>query len=450
MSLLVPLWFLFLIAMAVLFEMQTHWISRFSVFSVLLFGLFVRYGVAVPFSDTVNASVTGIPIGQGQLINYYIALTLTYLGILGGAWLTTRVGTRWTPVRVTAPWHVDPRALFLIGGGILALVVLVWILLPWQSFSSGLAQFTSRHTQIDYRGHRVAYGSYTLYANSLLTYLGSFARFALMPAVLWILFFHGRGSLRGRALFAVALVVLAAIALASGQKTPLLLLAVGYIVAQLVDSGWRRLLNWKLLAAAVVIVIAVPILYKVQYPAASLRQAVSAGLFRSTEEYSRVAQLRFIFYPDRHPYLHGFSSFVVRTAAHLVGISTGDAVSPETYIPNKVLGPQYQGTWNAGFFADAWADFGFAGVVVTALLAGILLALIAKWYALSPKGPAEKGTYTALCLAALFLTEVAFTTTLWTYGLLTSFLVYLAVRAFPQRTHVPIPAPPARTEVGAG
>jgi hypothetical protein len=57
------------------------------------------------------------------------------------------------------------------------------------------------------------------------------------------------------------------------------------------------------------------------------------------------------------------------------------------------------------------------------------------------------GTYTALCLSALYVTEVALPTALWTFGLASGFLVYFVLRLFPRRARFeaesPVPAPPA-------
>ncbi len=81
---MVFLWFAFLVVMAVLFEKRTHWLSRFSIFTPLLGAMFVRYGIAVPFNDSVNDFLTGITISHEALVNYYAALVLAYLGIYFG------------------------------------------------------------------------------------------------------------------------------------------------------------------------------------------------------------------------------------------------------------------------------------------------------------------------------------------------------------------------------
>ncbi len=73
------------------------------------------------------------------------------------------------------------------------------------------------------------------------------------------------------------------------------------------------------------------------------------------------------------------------------------------------------------------------GVILASILAGIIVMLIHRWYLSSPQGPLQMGMYTALCMSVMSLTEVALLTSLWTYGLLSGFLVYLFFRLFPEK-----------------
>jgi hypothetical protein len=428
-------WFLFLGLIGYLFERETKWFSRFSMFTVLLVTMFVRYGIAVPFSDTINPISTHISITQTQLNNYYAGVVLMYLGILAGVVLIGRLSTRLPTIDAKAPGNVDVSALTVVALVLIALVTLVWIVLPWDSFKGGVAAILAHHSATDYRLHRVQYGGLTQYSVSALNYFGSFARFALFPALLWILWFHRR-FFRIKTLFWLALGLTVAIGVFSGQKLPALLVLLGFWFAWLIRHERPSIFNWKVGAASVAFVtLLAPALYHLEFPSWPYGELFRATASRLTSEYSRVGQLRFIFYPDLHPHLHGFSSFVLREAAHLVGIHTGDAESPETYIPahSPGVGAAYGGTWNAGFFADAWADFGFAGIIVASILAGIILMMIHRWYLSSPQGPLQMGMYTALCMSVMSLSEVALPTALWTYGLLSGFIVYLALRPFPHQ-----------------
>lgn len=430
-----PLWFLFLILAAAAFQAQTRWLTRFNIFTVFLVGMFVRYGIAVPLSDGVNpASGTHTPITSSQLVEYYVAVLITYIGVFVGAYAVYR-WLRWPRFLPAWPQWADSRLLFAAAALTLGIVLLVWVVLPWRDFLVGLLE--AGHLQaLAARLHRVSYGEATLYSTSGLNYLGSFARFAIMPALLWTLYFHRSRSRLIHALFWVGIALLALIGFSSGQKYPELLLVVGFVIARLLLAGAPSIFNWKTILAGLILAFGlIPFLYHFQFPQWSYGDIMNGTIFRLTVEYSRVAQLRFIFYPDLHPYLLGTSSFVIRAGAHLLRINTGDAVSPETYIPSHspCVGPNYGGTWNAGFFADAWADFAWPGVIVAAIMVGVILATIHRWYESGPKGPLQMGTYTAVCISALYLTDVALLTASWTYGLLSSFLVYWALGALGAR-----------------
>ena len=422
-----PLWYLFLVAVGVYLERRTHWFSRFNIFTVFMVGMYVRYGVAVPFSDGINpSSSTQTQISSAQLLSYYGALILSYLGIAAGVEIVHRWQGRLPRLNfVPGPASADTRGLILVSCAVMAIVGLVWIVLPWRDFAAGLLN-AGHLQQLAARLQRVTYGYATLYSNSALTYAGSFARFGIMPATLWILYFQRARSWILHGLFWFGFVSMALIGFASGQKTPELLLLIGFVVARLLIGGAPGIFNWKIATGAVLFVFGlVPALYHFQAPTWTYPQLIFGTLYRFTIEYSRTAQLRFIFYPSLHPYLYGTSSFVVRALARVAGVHLGGE-SPETYIPTHTagVGASYGGTWNAGFFADAWADFGWAGVIVAAIAVGVILSIIARWYADSRKGPLQMGTYTAVCVSALYLSEVALLTASWTYGLLSSFLVY--------------------------
>jgi hypothetical protein len=449
--LVIVLWFVFLAVMAWLFERETKWISRFSIFTALLGALFVRFGVAVPFDDKVNIDHTHIPISHTQLVNYYIAVVIVYLGIYAGVLLVgRRLGWAGGDQRQAMP--VDTRVLLLAGAALLGLVTLVWIVLPWRFFASGLSALLSfHHTAAQARGQRVSYGDATHFSVSAINYIGSFARFALMPVMLWVLYFHRGLSRWLRAFFWASLAVLAVIGFLSGQKLPILLLLIGYGVARVLAAGRPTIFTWRFAAGAVAFVtVLLPALYHLALPALNYPNLLfPTAIYRLAAEYNRVAQLRFIYYPDLHPFLLGTSSSMVRGALHVLGISTAGSQSPETYLPLQILGPSYGGTWNAGFFADAWADFAFPGVIVASLAVGVIVALIHRWYLRSGQGPLQMGTYTALCLSALYVTEVALPTALWTFGLVSGFLVYVVLRQFPQRGRVQAD-PPMQAHAASG
>jgi hypothetical protein len=444
MNPIAPVFFVYLGIIAWLFQRRTQWLTRFGVFTVLLGGLFVSYGVAVPFSDGVNPTLTYIAISPERLADYYVAVFMAYAGIYLGMWAldVLRTGRERTQVGTVAATDVLAVGAALI----IAIVFIAWIVIPWTDFVQGISSFLPGHSAADYRLHRIQYGAQTTNFGSAFGYIGSFTRFALAPVMLWILFFHRKRSRLLSAMFWLLFAILLVIGLLSGQKQPALLLIVGFAVALLIQRGRPSILSWRLAAVALVLVgVVAPTLYLAQYPTLDFAAAIQLTLYRLTEEPSRVAQLRFIFYPDIHPYLNGLSSYILRGFATLLGIDTNAAQSPETYIPasSPGVGPNYGGTWNAGFFADAWADFGFVGVTAGSFAVGFLVRAIDRWYSASGKGAVEMGVYTAVCISALYVSEVGTLTALWTYGLGSAFLMYFLLKLLrferkPLETLVPL------------
>jgi hypothetical protein len=175
----------------------------------------------------------------------------------------------------------------------------------------------------------------------------------------------------------------------------------------------------------------IPILFHFQYPNLDYPALLGDTWNRLGLEGSRTAQLRFIFYPDLHPFQVGLSSSLIRGLAQVLQIPTGTAASPEYYIPLYAgAGADYGGTWNSGFFAEAWADFGFLGILIESFVVGVAVKLLETWYRDSPQGPLEKGTYIALCGSIFYITIVSLPTALWTFGLLPTLAVYLVLKRF--------------------
>ncbi len=422
-------WGIFVLGMAIAFQWATRWLSKFSILTIALGALFLRFGPAVPLFDQVNPQRTGVNIRSDQLIRYYLALILTYIGILVGVWAVRYLNVPWTtaPRKAIAP---STSLLLAMTGLIMGTVVLVWVILPWPRFVSGLFVLLSvSHTAADYTNQRVGYGSDGL--PSLVTYVGTWVRFALAPAMLWILYFLRRRNIWWRLLFWSQFLVLIAIGFVSGGKAYVVIPIIAYLVAHTLETGKPFVPLKTALGLAAGLLILVVALYHVQLPFADLSRIVELSIYRLTGEYNRTAQLRFIYYPDVFPFMNGGTSPFLTKVAGLFGMNVRNVVPPETLLPTLLSGegPVYNGTWNAAFFADAWADFGYVGVVLEALLAGLILGSIARWYDTSGQGPVEKGVYVALCTAGIWLTDVGLLTALWTYGLLSSFLVYAAFRA---------------------
>jgi oligosaccharide repeat unit polymerase len=429
------LWIVFVVGVAVVLELRTRWISRFSIYTALIAPFMIRYGPLVPLADDVNPQVTGVAIDPTAMNNYYLGLAVMYVALTAGIFLVTSLPGRGEPVEPRRS-EANHGLLHVLAILTIAALALVWVVLPWQDFVEGFgAIFSPDRTGALYRLHRTVYGSTTEYSTSALNYLGNFVRFAVAPVVLWILYADG-GSRRSRRLAWILLGLLGMIGLLSGQKLPAIVLLLGFWIAVRVRDDRGKWFTKRVAFGAVgFVLVLLPGLYYLQYPTQNYPELVGAGVFRLTAEYSRVAQLRFEFYPNIHPYLSGLNSFIVRGFVTLLGGDTRGVVPPELYLPSVTPGngPNYLGTWNAGFFADAWADFGWVGIAVEAFAVGFWVALVHRWYQRSTKGPVETGTYVAVCLGVIYLSEVSLLTAGWMHGVVSSFVVLALLRILPAR-----------------
>ena len=424
----IVLWFAFLLAMAYVYQLLTQWVTRFSIFTVFFGCLFLRFGVAIPFTDNITRDTVGITMPPGALLSFHVALVIVYLTIAA----TLLAFRLWAPVPKPAvreaPANTTVLLVLILAAA--AITFLVWVLLPWKEFIGGLGLFTSlSHTDNDYANHREEYSRITA-SNSVINYVGALMRFAFLPTLVWIALFHIR---YWRVLLPVAagsLVLLALIGFATGQKQPELYLGVGLLFALLVRLKRPNLLSWKIGVVALVGLFGVlPLLYHVQYPSLDYGSLIAYAPLRLVSVYSLNTQLRFYFYPNFHPFLYGASSMYVEMAMRLVHINTSGLTPPETYIPQQVLGSSFNlGSWNTGYPAEAWADFGFVGCFLESVVVALLLAFVDRWYVSSARTPITQGTYVGLLIATTYMTDVALTTALWTYGFLPALILLWLLR----------------------
>jgi len=233
---------------------------------------------------------------------------------------------------------------------------------------------------------------------------------------------------------AVALLV----GLISGQKSAAMFLVMGLLVTVWFASGRVAIRPWdvRLVATATTLFFLVlPSLYAIQYPFLDYTSRIQLGAFRLTSESDRGLQLYFHFYPETYPHLGGASSVVLNKVL-LLGYTE---LPPEQRIPVAVVGPDYTNTWNASFIATAWADFGWWGVVFESLFVGSLLQLIHHWFVTSKKSAAIVGVYAGLIMAATRLSEVSLFSSLWSYGLGSSLILFLLIKQ-------PLSSPAARAD----
>jgi uncharacterized membrane protein YjjB (DUF3815 family) len=424
-------WFLFLIAILWAFQRVTSWFTQLNIFSLFLCFLIMRHGLTVPFDHTVNHWYAGIDLSPAAYTRFYLSLVLMWVCLLVGAWFG-RI--------VLGPAQIDPKKfrltmrqpvlpaginrLFVVavlaGAAFVVIFEVQFKASPWKLLTGGL-------TSVEYRAMRDSYGVATHYSASLGNHIASIVRFGLFPSFICTLYFMSSRGWPWRLLFLFVLGLGLLVGLISGQKGASIFLLISLGIAHYYNGQLQiRLTNWRIWVLGGFGVMTVVFLYGLQYPGKAFNWVLHATLYRLTSESDRSLQLYFQIYPDVQPFLHGCSSSLINS---MLGINMPVDQLPERFIPTYYLGHHYLNTWNGAFIGVAWADFGYAGVVVESLFVGLLLYAYACWFSRVRKTALVMGTQVGLMMAATRLSEVALTANLLSFGLLSSFLVYWVVRS---------------------
>lgn len=424
-------WFAFLLLVLWGLQRLTHWLTQLNIFTLAIGFLVLRHGVTVPFDHTVNQWYAGIDVSPQAYVRFYSSLVLMWVGILASVTYAHLVlgGIRTNPAEFRQTLRGQP-----LPGGVnwafLAIVVISAGLVAFYQLrfdANLLALLTGKMSSADYRAMRDSFGVDTHYSTGLGQRLANIARFGLMPTLVGILFFLSPRALFWRVLFALVLGLNFLIGLRSGQKGASIFLLVTLALAYYYRSGrvTLRLANWRLWLMGASGLLAIVMLYRVQYPQQDFLWAWRATTYRLTSEADRSLQLYYEIYPDVHPFMQGRSSGLVNT---VLGEQVSPDDLPERFIPIHYLGPEYLNTWNGAFIGVAWADFGYYGVILESLLVGGLLYVYAWWFRRTRKTALVLGTQVGLLMASTRLSEVALTASLLSFGLLSGFAVYVVVR----------------------
>ncbi len=424
-------WYGFLLA--VLWGMQrlTHWLTQLNIFTMAIGFMVLRHGVTVPFDHTVNQWYAGIDITPQAYVRFYSSLVLMWLSLLASVAYTRLVlgSIRLDPFAFRQTVGAQP----LPGGVNWAFLVIVLVSAGLVAFyqlrfdANLMALLTGKLSSVDYREMRDSFGSDTHYSVGIGQRLANIARFGLMPALVSTMYFLSPRGGRWRLLFLILLGLNLMVGLRSGQKGATIFLLVTLALAYYYRTGRvrLRLVNWRLWAMGATALLAIVVLYRLQYPQQSFSWAWRATTYRLTSEADRSLQLYYEIYPDVQPFLYGKSSGLINA---VLGIEMPPDSNPERFIPVYYLGPEYLNTWNGAFIGVAWADFGYYGVVFESLLVGSLLYFYAWWFRHARKTAMVMGTQVGLLMASTRLSEVALSASLLSFGLLSGFLVYVMVQ----------------------
>jgi hypothetical protein len=123
-------------------------------------------------------------------------------------------------------------------------------------------------------------------------------------------------------------------------------------------------------------------------------------------------------FPDIRPCLGGTSSVFV---ANLLGDL--NAVPPHTLIP-EMFGVR-NATWNVAFIGDAWADFGWFGILSQSLMLGVFLQWTNLWFASRVTSAFAMAVYVSLIVTAHKFAQASLLSTLIGFGVIPLIALYV-------------------------
>jgi len=426
-------WWMFLLLMWFVFRRCIGY-KQVNAFSVFLPLTVATNGLLVPLSQQLNEQMTAYRITK--FTDYWLGLTLMYASMPVGI----AIANKWKrKTQLSDPELQESCAVGNHSGAKIYVVIifLISLISIIQIYASGLSfdLYSYLTLKMDYMGyvaHRYGFAEAT---RGWSYFLYNKLPYGIAPLSI-IMVWNARGLAPWKK--AVFLGVFAIAIMQTGHKMPLIVLASYLVLSRsLIQCRFKlsKAVIWSSLALLLVaIFVVIPLFYMMQGEE-TYASATFWAMERIVVEPARGLQLHFETYPAIHPFLHGTST---GTIASLLGVK--DYVTPSVYIPNEVLGIQNT-SFPALFIGEAWADFGYFGVVLASVAVGFLLQIYNVWFFNQSKPQLEEvALFISIVLATFHLEESNLLTSLFSYGMLSSFLIYRLIRRRPQgqveRRHV--------------
>jgi hypothetical protein len=429
-------WWLFLLFVFFVFRRCVGY-KQVNTFSIFLPLTLATNGILVPFSQQLNEQITAFEITRFSA--YWTGLTLMYATMPLGI-LLANACKRKDQLSDAELQDADivgsPRGVRIY----LVLVLLISLISIVQIYSSGLgfdlySYFTLKMDYLDYAAHRYDFAEAT---RGWPYFLYNKLPYGLAPLSI-IIAWNARGLEKWKK--AVFHGILTIAILQTGHKMPLIMLIACLVLSgALIQCRFRisRTVIWFGLAVLLgAMLVVIPLFYLMQG-----EETYGSAAFWAVErvflEPARGLQLYFETYPAIHPFLHGASTGAI---ANLFGVK--DYVTPSVYIPNEVLGIENT-SYPVLFIGEAWADFGYLGIALSSVAAGFLLQIYNVWF-FNQRNPGleEVAVFISIVLSTIHLQASNLLTSLFSYGMLSSFLIYQMIRRRPEHRVEP-------HQIGAG
>lgn len=203
----------------------------------------------------------------------------------------------------------------------------------------------------------------------------------------------------------------------SGNKAPILYMVIAFFVANVNLSkllSRRNILYLISFCCGVIVFISVlSYLYDVPFGIYVVSMLGRRTFFTP----ARIAEAYFLEFPKDSPFL-GFAGLLDKKVV-LGGAAAGTQGALRYYISQKYFGTF--GAANTNFIAEAYANFGYIAIFVYSLLLGKMLRVM-DFASRKMDDSVRRAFLASSLLPLLQLSNIAFTTTLLTFGLMLSFV----------------------------
>jgi Putative O-antigen polymerase len=437
-------WYLFLLIVCIGMEALTKCFSTLNIFTLFILFFLMNHGIGVPLNFGVNGEQIQLDMPRTVLFRWISSLIIMYIcfliGIISGKLL---FGNRNMNIVKYKQELVDiSRAKVTSVNKMFILITVIIILFTFSQLWNPNLLIQALNTDFgadDYKAARVAYGEGVNSEGNVVSRIAVMLKFIALPLAINIMYIIKDLDRKFLYLFWFSFATYMLLQLITGQKAAISIALVSILICHLFKTGNCRIsINNKIIFYAVVGVLfmlfsLLPIQYMFQYPGLDYWDALSSVVNRLTAETSRTLQLHFYVYPDIIGHLHGNSSFIVSAL-----FGTGQNVDPGRVIRGYVLfgdTTDATGTWNAAFIGAAWADFGYLGVAAESIVVTMLLWFYHQWFLRQRKVPVVVALYATLTVSCTTLTETNFLTTMFTFGLGSSFIFYFLLSDFNKENH---------------
>lgn len=433
---LAAFWYPLLVVWLIAYNRATHCLREWNVSTFFLLVLLLHHGVGVPFSLTVAEVRDDIVLPDWVFLSWLLGLSLMYAGLLVGAaianatWLQSpgHFGSRANTPNIQRS-GANPLFAPIVGITVGAVVIQLYRFGIPENF---VAILLLSSTFEEYMDQRLGFSESIGTEHDIGNYFIAVAANAVFPIAVFYSMFRMRKS-RWHTLFFAILVLLAAYrGIVSGHKSMVVLLFVGIFIAHQVAYNKSRLqigAKGVALAAAGVLVV-LPTLFLMQYSDIDYWDALYSAFFRICIEPNRGLQMFFLVFPDMQHHLGGASSVFI---ANL--LDERNVIPPHTLIP-EMFGARNT-TWNVVFIGDAWADFGWFGIVSHSVVLGALLQWTNHWFSTRASSAFGMAAYVSLIVVAHKFAQVSLLSTLIGFGVVPIIVFYIVCNDWIQKQHTP-------------